>query len=399
MKKSESYFISSGEFSGDMLAAELVLTLREVLPQFSPFGIVGPAMKKAGVKELISQDRLGMMGIGAVAKKLGDLRMLESFVVQKIVAEQPRFAVLVDFPGFHFRIAEQLKLHGIAVIQYVAPKLWAWGAKRLVRLQRDFDLVLGVLPFEQEYFAERGVRYKYVGSPHKDRAGRVMISAESLGLESLQPIVAMLPGSRAEELSLILPRLIEIKNLIHRQRPDVNFVLPLASNLSMADFYEAVGERAEGPPKTDEKTFANAVVYKGIHITRGMSLELMACSRVAIVASGTATLECALVGTPMVVLYVMNQLSYQIAKRAVNLSHFSLVNLVAQKAVVREFLQDFSNNEVADEIFALLEDGEPRQHMLQEFTNIKDSLSGKAAINAAYAIKDQLGLVAPKDEH
>lgn len=400
MKKSESYFISSGEFSGDMLAAELVLSLREVLPQFRPFGIIGPATRRAGVQELLAQDRLGMMGIGAVAKKLGELKMIESYVIQKIVAEQPRFAVLVDFPGFHFRIAEQLKLHGIPVIQYVAPKLWAWGAKRLTRLQRDFDLVLGVLPFEEKFFCERGVRYKYVGSPHKDRAERVMIDAQSLGMNELQPIVAILPGSRAEELSLILPKLLAIKDVLHKQMPEVSFVLPLASNLSMADFYQAVGERPEGPKdKTPPaKTLANATFYKGIHITRGMSLELMSCARAAIVASGTATLECALLGTPMVVVYVMNELSYQIAKRAVNLSHFSLVNLVAQKALVREFLQDFSIGEVADEALELLQETAKRQQMIQDFKAIRDSLTGKAAYQAALAIKNQLGLVASKDE-
>jgi lipid-A-disaccharide synthase len=392
-KKSDNYFISAGEHSGDLLGADLVLALREKLPKLHPVGVAGTAMLNAGVEGIASIDDFSVMGVTEVARKLGDLRMLETRLLAWIDRTEPRFAVLIDNPVFHLRFAEQLRMRGIPVFQYVAPKIWARGEGRVPKIRESFDLVLGILPFEEEFFKERGINYAYVGSPQKDRIDKVMIKRESLGLRAGQPVIACLPGSRVTEIRRNLPIIASIRDAVARLVPDAEFIVPVAQNLAFDEVVEVLAYRGGVPRPVGQGhgLAVESVEVGGLRLVRGMSLEIMATADVAIVASGTATLECALLGTPMVVVYAMSEITYQVARRTVKVPWVSLVNLMAGRKLVEEYIQDISAAEVAAEVKSLLEPGPKRKATLDSFEDIRDRLKGAAADTAATAIAAHLG--------
>lgn len=367
-----------------------MLALREKMPKLSPFGVTGQAMQNAGVEEIASIDEFSVMGVAEVARKLGELRMLETRLLHWIDQWEPKFAVLIDNPGFHLRFAEQLRMRGVRVFQYVAPKIWAWGESRAPKIRASYDMVLGILPFEEEFFKSRGIRYSYVGSPLKDRIDKVIVKRESLGLPTDRPVIACLPGSRPTEIRQNLPTIHAVRNSVVRDVPDALFLVPVSQNLSIDEMVDAMslgGQRLKVetlPPGKDLAVGSHEC--GGLRFVKGMSLEVMASSDVALVASGTATLECALLGTPMVVIYSMSELSYQIAKRAVKVPYVSLVNLMAGRRLVPEFIQDFSFDEVAAELVSLLRDQVKRKMIRDHFEDIRDRLKGTAADNAATVI-------------
>ena len=384
IKVSKSYLISAGEFSGDLIAADLVQALKSVLPDITPYGIVGETMLKAGVSPLANISELSVMGVLEVAKRLVDIRMLEQRILSWVDRTNPSFAVLVDFPGFHFRIAEQLHLRQIPVYQYVAPKVWAWGKSRVSQLRDNFAGVLGVLPFEEEFFLQNGVHYTYVGSPHFDRMSKIAVKPEDLGFPAGRKVIAFLPGSRMSELKGILPVMERIRREIIRQEPDTICVIPLASGLNWDDVSPLLG----GDVSTIKKSFGWEAA--GFHWLNGCSLELMKVANSVVVASGTATLECALAGTPMSVVYVMNDLSFAIAKRVVDLKWVSLVNLLMNQEVVKEHIQIIDPVVVADEVLALSVDSVARRKMLQHFEDLTSKLRPGASETAAQWIANDI---------
>lgn len=380
----QCYFISAGEFSGDLLAADLSHAIRNEFQNLSPFGITGPTMRRARIHSIATTDELSVMGIIEVARKACDIRMLEERVLEWITRMRPKFAVLIDFPGFHIRLAEQLKLRGIPVFQYVAPKVWAWGKGRLPALRENFTKVLGVLPFEEEFFKSNKVPYVYVGSPHWDRMSKLEIRAKDLGFPIDRPIIAFLPGSRMSELSRILPEIQKIRRELLHHIPNALCVVPLASSLKWHDVAEVMEHNAPIEPTSMGWEAA------GFWWLPGWSLELMKIAHVAVVASGTATLECALAGTPMVVVYVMNELSFNIAKRMVSIKWASLVNLLMNEEVVKEHLQYIDPVKVAAEVYELSENSPARKRMQQKFDELAMELRPGAAITAAGVIKQTL---------
>ena len=384
IKVSKSYLISAGEFSGDLIAADLVQALKSVLPDITPYGIVGETMLKAGVSPLANISELSVMGVLEVAKRVVDIRMLEQRILSWVDRTNPSFAVLVDFPGFHFRIAEQLHLRQIPVYQYVAPKVWAWGKSRVSQLRDNFAGVLGVLPFEEEFFLQNGVHYTYVGSPHFDRMSKIAVKREDLGFPAGRKVIAFLPGSRMSELKGILPVMERIRREIIRQEPDTICVIPLASGLNWDDVSPLLG----GSVSTIKKSFGWEAA--GFHWLNGCSLELMKVANSVVVASGTATLECALAGTPMSVVYVMNDLSFAIAKRVVDLKWVSLVNLLMNQEVVKEHIQIIDPVVVADEVLALSVDSVARRKMLQHFEDLTSKLRPGASETAAQWIANDI---------
>lgn len=384
VKASKSYLISAGEFSGDLLAAELVHSVRDLLPDYLPVGIAGETMQKAGVRAIASITDLSVMGIVDVAKRINDIKMIESRILAWVDREKPSFAILVDFPGFHFRLAEQLHIRGIPVYQYVAPKVWAWGKDRVGQLRDNFKAVLGVLPFEEEFFLQNGVRYIYVGSPHYDRVVKVNLLPEDIGLSSKKKIIAFLPGSRLSELKRILPVMIEIRREIIKLAPDTICAIPLASGLNWSDVVDVVGYGV--------RTHVNEYSwdYAGFRWFEGTSIELMRVATSAVVASGTATLECAIAGAPMVVVYAMSDINYAIAKRAVTIPWISLVNLLMNSNVVSEYVQSIDAKKVASEILELSQDSLLRKKMLSNFEGLVARLEPGAANRAAAQILNDL---------
>lgn len=202
-----TYFLSAGEYSGDIIAADLLAVLKIVNPEYSCFAFGGNCLKAAGAEIIFSSESYGVMGIGGVFAKLPEFKQMADILLGEIERRKPKFAVLVDYPGFHFYLAERLALLGIPVIQYVAPKLWAWGAGRVEKLRSYFKLVLGVLPFEESFFKKQNINYKYVGSPHFNRCTQLTVSRELFGLRQDDLVLALLPGSRPEEIAYIFPYL------------------------------------------------------------------------------------------------------------------------------------------------------------------------------------------------
>ena len=399
-RKSPWYFISAGEFSGDLLAADLVNAIRDVVPRMKPFGLAGEAMKTCGVEPIAEMHEFNVMGIWEVVRKLPEIAMSRKRILHAIDLRQPAFAVLVDFPGFHMALAEDLKMRGIPVFQYVAPKLWAWGEGRAAKLRENYEEVLGVLPFEEEFFKKRQVPYTYVGSPHRDRVSKVNVTAADLGLPPGVPIVAMLAGSRPAELRNMLPILVNIARYIKQQVPDALFLFPVALSLTFEQVEQVLGDRLEdfsaGSGVAQEiSRKIGAKWFKGMAFFPGMSLETMSIADVAVVTSGTATLECALAGTPMSVVYLVGGISYAIMRRIAKVQYISLVNLMLNRPLIREFLQEFTPSEVANDVVELLKNDERRQTVLDGFEELKAGLSEHAAYHAAKAIVTRISAALP----
>ena len=380
IKTSKSYLISAGEFSGDLLAAELVHALRDAMPDYAPYGIAGETMERAGVEPLARVSELSVMGIVDVARRINDIRMIESRVLAWVDRHKPEFAICVDFPGFHFRLAEQLHLREVPVYQYVAPKVWAWGRERVAPLRDHFKAVFGVLPFEEEFFLQQGVRYSYVGSPHYDRVNKINLNPGDLGLPTDKPIVAFLPGSRMSELRRILPVMIDIRRELLKLSPDITCVIPIASGLKWDDVVEIIGD---GSARTNSGIGWD---YAGFRWLEGASIELMKVAQSAVVASGTATLECAIAGTPMVVVYAMSEINYAIAKRAISVPWISLVNLLMNANVVPEHVQNIDPKKVASEVFELSRDSLVRRQTLAQLDSLVLRLESGAAQKTAELI-------------
>ncbi len=377
-------FISAGEPSGDLLGGELLEALKRQLPDFQAFGICGPKMRQAGAEALFGIEDLSVMGFVEVLKHLPDLKRLEFSLLNAIEARDVRCAILIDYPGFHLRLAESLKQRGIYVFQYVAPQLWAWGEKRTKTLRAVTDQVLGIMPFEEEFFRQRQVAYTYVGTPQVDRARGAQRDRLRYGLGEAATL-GFFPGSRPGEIARLLPRMLEARQVLRTMRKDLQFSISMAPHLPVELFEKFLGESLGTPEIQDE---GRSVYRLGDTVfVRGESIHLMKSVDAALVTSGTATLECALVETPMAVAYVMASLSWQLAKRFVKLPHISLANLVAGKGVVPEFIQDFAAEALAAKLLELLPGGSLHDLQRAELKALHACLQGDLAEHAASAVR------------
>lgn len=383
-----TYFISGCEPSGDLLAADLVQALAALRIEGAT-GIAGPSMRDAGVRPMASMEDFAVMGFVEVLKHLPRLKLLEMELLEKIRRARPRFAVLVDYPGFHLRLAEELRRMGIPVIQYVAPQLWAWGEHRTERLRRVTDLVLGIMPFEEEFFRGRGVNFQYVGTPQVDRAQRAIGDAKHFGFADGSTRVGFFPGSRVSEVGRILPKVNEIRASLRTQHPDAEVAVSVAPSLPFAPF-RVLFNNDSAFEKAEKDLVATGMARDPVHKTvfaRGNSLGLMKTVDVALVTSGTATLECALTLTPMAVIYVTSPMTYRMARRVVKLPYISLVNLVAGRPLVQEYIQHFAPEDAAATLWKLATDSGTNGAMKKDFETLFARVRGEPGNHAAQAIQ------------
>ncbi len=372
-------YISAGEPSGDLLGAELAREFKKIFgKKIELIGTTGDLMEAAGVRSIESIENLNVMGFAEVLKKLNKIRFTEQRMLEHILRNKPDLCILIDFPGLHFELARKLKKNNIKCVQYVAPKVWAWGKRRVHKLRADFDLVLGVLPFEKQFFLDHGVKYEYVGSPHLDRINGFKKSY--IAKDSEFPIVALLPGSRNQEIQRLMPVLLDLKNLILKAKPNTKFLLPIANKSllekirSHIDFNEMPKEDSLLSPKVPgiEKIYQS--VDGGMQLVLGNPLAVLAGSDVAVCTSGTVTLECALLGVPQVVIYKTNAMSYAIAKRLVRLPYISLPNLIAEKQIITEYLQDFSIEDMGLQLLGLLNKDSSYHTMKKDYAMMEAKL-------------------------
>ncbi|MFN2452738.1 MAG: lipid-A-disaccharide synthase [Pyrinomonadaceae bacterium] len=346
--------VVAGEASGDTLAAKLVHALRAQAPhaQFDFFGATSGKMRAAGVEEVVCADHLAITGLLEAGRALPVFWRAFQTLKQAALKRRPDAVILVDWPDFNLRLARSLHRRGLKVIYYVSPQLWAWRAKRIKLIQRDVDMLLAILPFEPDWYKRRGVHHvEFVGHPLVGMT-QAQTSLEEFrarhGLSPAPPIIALLPGSRRKELLRNLPLMLEAAKLVLRIRPATQFVLALAPDRSRQEAAPFIAALA---PSVDA-----ARVHKSLRIVENETYDALAAADAAAVASGTATLEAALIGTPLVVVYKESALNWHTLGRLINTEHFGLVNLVAGERIATELMQhDFTAARLASELLALLD--------------------------------------------
>ena len=383
-----SLLIVAGEASGDAHAASLVRALRNAAPetQFEFFGSTGAQMREAGVESTVKADELAILGLWEVGRALP--KFWRAFGELKRAAEKrkPVAAILVDWPDFNLRLARWLHRRGIPVIYYISPQLWAWRSYRARTIQRDVDLLLSILPFEKDWYAARGItNVEYVGHPLagvvRTRFDRAEFCRQN-NLDPSRPVVAFLPGSRHKELVRILPPMLEAISPIQQQREDAQFVVVVAPNRDLDEAKQIVAAQAHPSSSIDS-----------LRIIHHQTREALAACDAAAIASGTATLEAALLATPMVIVYKESAVNWHALGSLITTEHFGLVNLIAGRRLATELIQDdFTGETLARELISLLD---PKRNvaMRSELKEVMERIgepggSGRAAIAILDFIKD-----------
>ncbi len=317
--------VVAGEASGDQHAADAVAALKRLRPDLRFFGMGGPKLAAQGVELIHGAHEISVMGIVEVLPKVPRIWQVLGDLARAAKERKPAVALLVDVPDFNLRLAKRLKALGVPVAYYVAPMAWAWRESRTRTIAERVDRLLCILPFEEQFFRERGVQATYVGSPVLDQLPAPASAAsfrERLGLALEGPVFAVLPGSRRSEITRLGPTLGAVAARVVAERPGTRVVVPVAPGLPQ-DFVAAPFLRVGVTPI----------------LIDGRAPEVVGASDVALVASGTATLEAGLMGRPLVAVYRVNGLSYAIGKMLVRIPFFCLPNLLAGKKVVPELLQ------------------------------------------------------------
>lgn len=396
--------IVAGEASGDAHAAALVRALVDAAPEvsFEFFGATGREMREAGVESIVATDDLAITGLLEIGRALKHFWRAYRTLKRAGVERQPDAVILVDWPDFNLRLARFFRRRGLRVIYYISPQLWAWRGYRAQSIRRDVDLLLAILPFEPQWYAERGISHvEFTGHPLtgevRARYGREEFCRRHQ-LDAARPVVALLPGSRHKELLRILPHMIEAARIVRRARPDAQFVVALAPNRTNAEA-EAIINASPAVVANNNATHddgddvgSGASFADSIRITRDETREAVAASDAAAIASGTATLEAALLETPLVVVYKESFLNWHTLGRLITTEHYGLVNLVAGERVAPELMQnDFTGARLAAELLKLL-DADRNAAMRERLRRATVGLgAGGASGRAAHVILRALG--------
>ncbi len=379
--------ISAGEASGEVYGAKLIDALRKLSgsqphpPELEFFGVGGEQMRQAGCDLVVNAHEIAVVGLAEVVEHLPRIFRLFHKVVAEAERRRPDAAVLIDFPDFNFRLARELHKRGIPVIYYVSPQLWAWRQSRIELVRKYVRKMLVIFPFEEKFYRERGIDAEFVGHPLSDMLApavtRQQFAAE-YGVDPDRQWIALLPGSRKGEVSRIFPKLLKAAQLLG---PDYVYITPVASTLDHRWMTSILHDHT-GPPIT-LTTDARATL---LH------------ARVAAVASGTSTLEAALIGTPFAMVYQVAPLTWTFGRRLVKVDRFAMVNLIAGRDVVPELVQDgFTPERVCAELQRLLPDGAARAAMAEGFADVHlrlhpSSSEDNASDRAARAVLGAVGV-------
>ena len=355
-----SILISAGEASGDYYAALLLTELHRRWPETDFFGCAGTHLRAAGLRPVIRAEDLAVVGIVEVVGHLPRIWRRFRELVAAAQREKPTLAILTDAPDFHFRVAKKLKKLGIPVVYLVAPQVWAWREGRVKTMRRIIDQLLCIFPFEDAFFRERNVPVTYIGHPLAGRVRPELSREEFFRKHNLpldRPLVTVLPGSRPSEVLRHIPPLVRAAELLSKER-SLSFILPASHQCGAAFFDKALA----GSP---------------IRAIEGESWDALAHCDVALAASGTVTVEAALLGAPMVTFYKVTPLTYLIGKPLVKVPFYSMVNLIAGRRIVPELIQDDMTGErIAAEAARLLDGGPDRAKMKEELAGVAARLSG-----------------------
>jgi len=356
--------LSCGEASGDLYAGALVRELRAIDSGVDVFGLGGPQLAAAGGRLVVDYRGLAATGISEVLPKLGEYFAAMRALVAAAERERPDALVVIDFPDFNFRLARRVRRLGIPVIYYISPQIWAWRRGRLKTIRAFADRVLVIFPFEEPIYREAGVPVEFVGHPLVELTRTSTTRAEFLRAHALAadaPTVAILPGSRTNEVTRILPGLLASAARIREAVPRVQFVVARA-------------------PHLDDRLFAGT----DVRLVEGETDAVLAAADLALTASGTATIQAALHDTPMVVVYRLSPMTYRLARRLVHVQSIAMVNLIAGEPIVPELVQDaFTPDAVAREAIAILTDPPRAARIRDGLARVRERLGGAGASRRA----------------
>ena len=352
--------IVAGEASADLHASNLVKAMSRSEPGIVFWGIGGKKMEEAGVKILFSSSDMAVVGLTEVFSKFGIISKAFRQIKSILKNARPDLLVLLDYPGFNLHIAKTAKKFHVPVLYYIAPQVWAWRRGRVKKIASRVDHMAVILPFEENFFKNSGINVDYVGHPILDSIAQKYDSSIP---KSHYPVLGIIPGSRREEIQNLLPVMINAAEILEKRYGNIKCILPLAPTID-ADFVQSFIDRSR----------------ISIEVCEGSIYEVLSACDAAMVASGTATLETAVMGVPMVIVYRVSPISYWLAKKVIKTSFIGLVNLVAGEKVVPELIQhEVVPERLAEEILHIIENQEVMTIMKNKMRYIKESLGRAGA--------------------
>jgi lipid-A-disaccharide synthase len=360
------YYFIAGEASGDLHGANLLSELAKTDPEAIFRGFGGDKMVRQGLDLVIHYKSIAFMGFKEVILNLGIIMNAFRVARRDILSFKPDVLVLIDYPGFNLKMAAFAKKHGIKVVYYISPQLWAWKEGRIKTIRQNVDKMICILPFEKDYYKKWNYQVDYAGHPLVESIDQFRKSTDFIKRHDLndKPVIAILPGSRQQEIQKILPVLVSVQDYF----PGYQFVIAATSNFS-------------------EKYYKNIAGRDDIKLVFDETYDLLSYATAGLITSGTATLETALFGVPLIVVYSTTYLTYHISKQFIKIKYISLVNLILDKAAVKELIQDeLTTSNIEKELRRILEDGNYRDQMISDLSMLKQQLGAEKASTKAATI-------------
>jgi lipid-A-disaccharide synthase len=375
---SPTVMFSAGESSGDQHAAHMFQELQVLIPQVRGIGMGSVKMRNSGIDVRIDSSGIGVIGLIEILKHYGEIRAALQAMKHLLLAEKPDLLVCVDYKEFNLKLARFAKRHGIKVLFYVSPQVWAWRPGRVVTYGKAIDMMAVIFPFETAYYDAENVPVRYVGHPSVDKVRPQRSKQEDLqvfGLDSSQAVVGILPGSRSNEIRRILPDMLKAVAILAAQHPQMQFLLPQADSVS------------------DEllNSYLQSCPVK-IKVIKHQAYDVIQCCDAVMTTSGTASLEIALLGVPLLIAYRLSPISYWLGKQLVKIPFIGLPNIIVAQLVAKEFIQhDLTAENLASEIERLLFDADYRKACLSGLSQMKNQMgAGGGSRNMALLAQEML---------
>ncbi len=375
MKK--KILIIAGEASGDLHAAGLIKELNKIDPEIETFGVGGGKMKEIGVELIYDIEKSSVMGFSGVLKNLNFFRKMMRAMLSCAEKRSPDLAILVDYPGFNLRFAQKLKKRNIPILYYISPQIWAWGGGRLKKIKQVVDKILVFFPFEEKIYEDAGVDAEFIGHPLLDLVKPTLSQDEykrKMGVGKSDILLGLVPGSRPQEVKKLLPVMLQTSVMLKKRLRNLKIGVSQASTVDKSLFENVLNQFQ-----------INAAVEKDL------TYDLLHWADLLLVTSGTATLESAIAKTPLVVLYKTSFLNWLLARSLVRIPYIGLVNVVAGKKIIPEFIQYQAKPDlISAEVFDIVGDKKRYEEIKMELNKIKQRLGERGAYKKAAAIVTQM---------
>jgi lipid-A-disaccharide synthase len=350
--------IIAGEASGDLHGAHLVDAMRRLDPDLDFFGIGGDALRRAGVQVRVDNSDIAVVGVAEVFSKIRPILRALRQAKKELKELRPALLILIDFPDFNLMVAATAKKLGIPVMYYISPQVWAWRVGRVKKIKKVVDHMVVIFPFEVDFYKKYGVPVTFVGHPLLDSTTPAGTGKIAEDLKNKGVLVGLLAGSRTQEVTQMLPTMVKVAEILSQRLKGIRFAIPVASTVGR-DIVEDIVDGAEAE----------------ILVLSNRLRDVLEQATLVITASGTVTLEAAIAGTPMIIVYRVSPLSYWIGKRLINVTHIGLVNLVGEESIVPELIQqDASVENISDEALAMIQDEPGIARMQAELHRVAEKL-------------------------